>query len=453
MTWRIEDAIPERSWFFSPLPDGYTVTGGVGGISFSWTELLRGAKELEVLADELRRVESELNECAWQLTTFPAEPQLRAEASAAQIQVANAAGEASAHVTRFQNLADHLRASYKNYADAEVPLAIKLRNWELHTRAGYDAMGNRTMLPFVTEGDAWSHLGDEAASALMITGMIFGGGFIARPISTTLIPDKDGNREVTNYDSSLSGLVERTGMNWVDGDGNENVIEVAVIETEGEPDRYAVTIPGTKEWSPWETDNPLDLTGNLAAMTGSPHMARALREALEETGAPSGAPVMLIGYSGGGLHARATAADPAFLAKFDTKYVVTAGSPAGDIPLPGGTQGLNLQQKDDIVTKADFRPPPDTKNNVTVEFQTHPRNDPDTGYLMDRHSLANYSAKAELLEVSDHPSVSTTVAGIAAFAPRGAKVSSYKFSLERQPLSPPKPQPPASRNYTVPRNR
>lgn len=452
MRWSIEDALPEHSWWVDVQPEGYTVRGGVGGISFSWTELLRGAKELEALADELRRVESQLNEAAWQLTAFPADPQLRSAAIAAQIQVTSAAGAASAHVDRFQDMAAHVESAFDTYAEVEGSLTAQHRKFEMTARRGYDALGNRTMLPFVAEEDAWFHPGDELAATVRWATHILAGGFIARPITTTLIPDKAGNREVTDYDASLSGLVERTGMNWADGDGVENVIEVVVIESEGHPERYAVTIPGTKKWNPWDTDNPLDLTGDLAAMTGSPHMANAVTEALKEAGAPSGAPVMLIGHSGGGLHARAIVADPAFLAEFDPKYVVTAGSPVGDIPLPDGTHGLNLQQKGEFVAALDLRIPPDTKNNVTVTFQTDPLDDPLSGEKMDGHSVGNYVGKAELLEPSDHPSVSTTVAGIAAFASSGAKVSSYKFSLERQPVPSPQPKPPASRAYKVPRD-
>ncbi len=449
MTWRIEDAQPEHSWSLDTQPGGYTVTGGVGGISFSWSELLRGAKELEVLADGLRRVEAELKEATWQLTAFPTDPQLRSEATAVQIKVSNAGLQTSALAARFQDLADKLNTVFRNYANREGAQLALHRNFELSTRPGYDAMGNRTRLPVVTEGDALRHFGDEAAAALMIVGNVLGSAFVPRPISTTLLPDHDGNREVDDYDSSLSGLVERTGRTWADGDGVENVIEVAVIETEGGPGRYAVTIPGTKTFNPWEADNPLDLTGDLAAMTESPHMARAVTEALEEAGAPAGAPVMLTGHSGGGLHARAVAADPAFLAEFAPKYVITAGSPVGNIPLPEQTRGLNLQQKDDSVAAFDVRAAPDTKNNVTVKFHTDPLDDPHSGGKLGGHSVGNYAGKAELLETSDHPSVSTTVAGIAAFAPKGAKVSSYKFSLERQPKPRANQPPPASRKYGV----
>lgn len=264
MTWRIEDALPEHSWSLDTQPGGYTVTGGVGGISFSWSELLRGGKELEVLADGLRRVEAELNEATWQLTAFPGDAQLRAEASAVQIKVSTAGVQTSALAARFQDLADKLHTVFRNYADREGAQLTLHRNFELSGRPGYDAMGNSTMLPVVSEEDALMHFGDEAAAALVIGGNILGGAFAPRPISTTLIPDRDGNREGDNFDSSLSGLVERTGRTWADGDGVENVIEVAVIDTEGGPDRYAVTIPGTKTFNPWETDNPLDLTGDLA---------------------------------------------------------------------------------------------------------------------------------------------------------------------------------------------
>lgn len=458
MSWGIDDALPKHSWTQDVQPGGFTVTGGVGGVSFSWSELLRGAKELEGLADELRRVGGELGEAALQLTAFPADPQLRAEASAVQSRVTNAAVETSALAARFQGLADHLNAAYRLYAALERSLVSLLlgnieeiglwRSFERGTRPGYDAMGNQTLLPVVTEGDAWFHGGDEATAAVMNGVNSHTGGFETGPISATLLPDGDSNREIPDFDGSLSGLMARTGSEWEDGAGVENVIEVAVIEAEGRPDRYAVTLPGTKTWNPWDTDNPLDVTGDLAAISGSPHMARAVTTALQEAGAAPGAPVLLAGHSGGGLHARAIAANPAFLAEFDPKYVLTAGSPVGNTPLPDGTRGLNLHQNGDIVDDLDGRAAPDTKNNVTVEFQTEPLKDPQSGDELSAHSAANYAGKAELLETSDHPSVSTTVAGIAAFVPAGAKVSSYKFSLERRthgaassPTSPPSSRP------------
>ncbi|GAB3270356.1 lipase family protein [Arthrobacter pigmenti] len=423
MTGRLDDVFPDHSWSLDTQPGGYTVLGGKGGISFSWQELLRGARELEALAAELRTVSRELDQAADGLKRLRSVFSLSGSVWRVAGAAAAAAAAAGRQTSEFADMAEKVRTAYSRYADNEHLVA---RSFELTTRPGRDAMGNRTALPQVSEGDSFRHWEDEAAGYLA-------GLFVTGPMSTTLLQPAGRDRSVENFDGSLSGLLQRTGeLDTVNGESMEGAIEVAAITVDDQPERYVVIFPGIETWDINDTANPHDLAGSLAAISQSPYMADAVTEALKEAGAPAGADVMLVGHSGGGLHARSVAANADFLAEFDPRYVVTAGSPAGNIPLPDQTVGLNLQQKWDPVPGLDLRGAPDTVNNVTVEFQDPAIVDPSSDAALAGHELHNYVNKAEGLEMSEHASVAPVVAGMAAFAPKGASVSSYKFKLARK---------------------
>lgn len=425
---KVEDIYPNHTWNLDTQPGGYTVTGGKGGVSFSWQELLRGAQELESLSSEFKKLSKEMEEYGNRLNRLQdIYPVIRFEYMGT-LPIIEVSRSVFYQGSEFGSMAEKVKRAYAGYAADETRA---LRSFERSYRPGVDAEGVKTMLPQVSEGDAFWHLGDELTAGAHYFAMKKYNAFKIGPISTTLLQSGDGDRSISNHDPSLSGLIQRTGeLNAVDGEPVEGVVEVSKIEVEGSQPRYIVTIPGTQHWGGYDTDNPIDMAGNLAGLWGAPFMADAVSNSLRAAGAASGSDVMLVGHSGGGILARAVAADPAFLADFDSKYVLTAGSPVANTPLPDQTVGLNLQQKTDPVTGTDFRAAPDTPNNITVEFQTDALEEPADNEV-DEHSVYNYSHKAADLESSEHASVAPVVAGVAAFAPKGASVSSYKFKLER----------------------
>ncbi|WP_026819933.1 hypothetical protein [Arthrobacter castelli] len=425
----IEAAFPNHSWESAAQPGGYTVTGGKGGISFSWQELLRGAQELESLAFEIGRLYVDLEDATADHQRMRGFYSLPFYESRSYLALSHVCQAVLRQKSEFAATAEKVQQAFDRYAAAE---STALRNFELSRRRGYDAEGNRTLLPQVTEADAWWHLGDGLAMGGQVLGITKFGVLEIGPISPSLLPAKDGDRIVEDFDGSLSGLIQRTGeLDAVNGKDVDGAIEISAISVDGQPDRYVVTIPGTQSWISRKSGNPIDMAGNLAGLWGAPHMSAAVTDALKEAGATSGSAVMLVGHSGGGIHARNIASSPAFQADFDPKYVVTAGSPVGNNPLPDHTVGLNLQQRLDPVPATDLRAAPDTPNNVTVEFQTDPLTEPSSNETLKTHAVFNYANKAQQLETSDHASVAPVIAGIAAFAPKGASVSSYKFKLQR----------------------
>lgn len=57
--------------------------------------------------------------------------------------------------------------------------------------------------------------------------------------------------------------------------------------------------------------------------------------------------VVLAGHSQGGLNAATIAADPSFSKRYEVPYVVTAGSPIGDIEVPSGTKVIGFVNETD----------------------------------------------------------------------------------------------------------
>ncbi len=102
---------------------------------------------------------------------------------------------------------------------------------------------------------------------------------------------------------------------------------------------WVVIIPGTQLDGLPQGTNPFD-AGGIAEGLGydSAETAAAIRQALAEAGAEAGDQVAAVGYSQGGIHAMNLGRDKAFLADYELKFVLTAGSPVGGIEPAAGHQ-------------------------------------------------------------------------------------------------------------------
>ncbi|WP_425865078.1 hypothetical protein [Arthrobacter sp. TWP1-1] len=179
---------------------------------------------------------------------------------------------------------------------------------------------------------------------------------------------------------------------------------------------WVVHLPGTEDWSTFDSPNPFDMEGNMEGMTAAHQEAfkqqevlvqQLIKESLATSGAMPGEDVLLTGHSGGGIHAAAAAADPAFLADVNVKMIVIAGSPAKNTGVGEGISVLDLQNENDIVTAVDFGPPEPSNNWVTVTSHRPPNADDSGlgGVLAQAHSLENYIDDAAALDQSDDPAM------------------------------------------------
>jgi hypothetical protein len=159
----------------------------------------------------------------------------------------------------------------------------------------------------------------------------------------------------------------------------------------------------------------------------------AVLSALHQAGAVKGDQVVAVGYSQGGAHAMNLSNDKAFLAEFDLKYVLTAGSPVGGITPQPGITSLHLEHRQDWVPGSDGSPNPDTRDRVSVTLTgralTLPGEDPGLG---PGHKLANYEAGAKAVSASENPSLVANTAVLAGVLGAGGAGKATRFAVHRE---------------------
>ncbi|TXR56010.1 hypothetical protein [Quadrisphaera setariae] len=169
-----------------------------------------------------------------------------------------------------------------------------------------------------------------------------------------------------------------------------------------------VYLPGTKDWSSGST-NPASWDAIALGMAGEPSaFTDAVVKAVEDAGVEADEPVMLAGYSLGGITAAQLAADPALRARFDVQGLVTAGSPIGNVDLPPDVQALSLEHDEDLVPKLEGVENTSLRSNqVTVTAPT-------PGQL-GAHEVQGYAVLAEAVDASDDASLTAVRAAVGQF--------------------------------------
>lgn len=186
---------------------------------------------------------------------------------------------------------------------------------------------------------------------------------------------------------------------------------------------WVVTIPPTQTWSLAGHRSPFDAASNVHLMAGSPAASsRATTEAMASAGVRSGQPVMLVGYSQGGLTAVQVAADPAVRERFEVTSVLTAGAPTGGFEAPDGVHVLSLEHRQDLVVAADGVDNPDDPTWTTVRRDLLVGTGEDArvaAELPDRpwaaHHLTPYLGTAALVDGSSDESVRAWMRSAAPF--------------------------------------
>jgi hypothetical protein len=442
-----------------PATDGdMRIRGGVGGICFQLEELIAGAAELEGLADEIAAVEIGVRRIWEELCPYQYDP--RPSGTAALIAVGEGGQAVRAVREELQHLSSQVRASYQDYEAAEARAVAGIRQPE-------DGWGFLPLL-FVDLTQS-NYLSKDAAEALAVPlSLAMALGIAPKELALALAAEMAAGRnisaigplirrlaegsfprlkprpvaaveEVTRdvaVDTSPAGLLAR--LREVDAAGHGK-IEVVQVENGGRK-AFVVIIPGTQPGHPPGGTNPLDEAGIAEALGyGSEHLNAAVLSALHQAGAAKGDQVVAVGYSQGGAHAMNLSKDKAFLAEFDLKYVLTAGSPVGGITPQPGVTSLHLEHRQDWVPGSDGSPNPDTRDRVSVTLTgralTLPGEDPGLG---PGHKLANYEAGAKAVSASENPSLVANTAVLAGVLGAGGAGKATRFAVHRetQPAGP-----------------
>ncbi|HEX9089228.1 MAG TPA: hypothetical protein VF867_17190, partial [Arthrobacter sp.] len=213
--------------------------------------------------------------------------------------------------------------------------------------------------------------------------------------------------------------------------------DIEVLETGGHGGRaWVVIIPGTQLDGLPQGTNPFDAGGIAEGLGyGSAETGAAIRRALAQAGAEAGDQVAAVGYSQGGIHAMNLGQDKAFLADYELKFVLTAGSPVGGIEPAAGTSSLHLEHEQDWVPGADGLPNPDTRDRVTVTLTSpipaHEWLEPGLG---PGHDLGRYADGARAVAASPEPSLQASTAALAAVVGAGGTATVSRFSLRREAM-------------------
>jgi hypothetical protein len=243
---------------------------------------------------------------------------------------------------------------------------------------------------------------------------------------------RQGSTDIA-LDASPAGLLARAGKVEDAGPG-----QIEIIQTpSGGQDAFIVIIPGTQ---PGNTGgpNPFDEAGIGESLGyGSEYTTAAIRTALRQAGAEAGDQVVAVGYSQGGIHAMNLSQDKAFLAEYNLKYVLTAGSPVGAITAEPGVSSLHLEHRQDWVPGSEGLPNPDTRDRVTVTLNGVVRTPAgeDAG-LGPGHRLSNYEAGARAISASPDPSLVASSAALAGVVGAGGTARATRFQLVRAPKPP-----------------
>jgi hypothetical protein len=221
--------------------------------------------------------------------------------------------------------------------------------------------------------------------------------------------------------SGVADLLRGIASCYPEGGSAPGTVRVLRVLHQDGRRAWVVEIPGTQHWSPLAGDDPFDLSGDVASMSGrGTAVGEAVAAALTASGARRGEPVLLAGHSLGGMVAAGLAADGAFRSRFTVTHVLTAGSPVAAYPVPREVHVLSLEHSDDLVPALDGRRDPDRSRWVTVRRAVRP-----VGLVLDpqgAHDVAAYTRTAALVDASDDPSVLAWRAGLAPFL-AGAGVS------------------------------
>lgn len=165
---------------------------------------------------------------------------------------------------------------------------------------------------------------------------------------------------------------------------------------------WVVLIPGTQEWAPRAGSDLFDLTSNVHLMAGQDTVAYhavadALSQAMAQAHAPAGEPVMLAGYSLGGIVAAGLAANAAFRGRFNVTDLVTAGSPIARFDVPRSVGVLSMENLQDPVPRLEGEANPDRPNWLTVRrsvaedvLDVDGVRTPVAGHLIDAHASQIY---------------------------------------------------------------
>jgi len=230
-------------------------------------------------------------------------------------------------------------------------------------------------------------------------------------------PDPDSDASLLAWEDanavdrvdSMDDLVALEGLSDNMGGSEQTVVDI--MRVEGTPPRYIVTLPSTQDWQVAGVFFGDDMNGDGAVNDLDTNIVlrlfpevrtqyeRAVLEAMRQAGIQPTDPVLLVGFSQGGIMAGHLAANRSD--EFNFEGVLAYGAPIDDMPIPPKTEVVSMQHHGDVVHTLDLTPsPPDTDTWST--YSEPVPIDPETGEPYPQaHNNAAYQRTAERLLAED----------------------------------------------------
>ncbi len=231
----------------------------------------------------------------------------------------------------------------------------------------------------------------------------------------------------------LKGLIRHLGetdaLSPHERPDDQGTIEVQTLTAADGTVRHVVYLPGTDDLTttPFSQDGDVrDLPTDLRLIAGhDTTYAAGIERAMTEAGIGPDDPVLLVGHSQGGMEAAAMLSHGS---PFHVTHVVTVGAPTAQVHgFPAGSHVLSLENRGDVVPLLDGHDNPDSRQQVTVQFDDHETS------IAANHSIHHYVRGAAAAQASPDPSIREQLASLRThgFLAGGATATSQILQITR----------------------
>lgn len=213
-------------------------------------------------------------------------------------------------------------------------------------------------------------------------------------------------------------------------DPNGEQIRIDRYVEAGRPDRFDVYIAGTVTFDPKVGSQPFDFTSDLDGVAGHPSASyHAVVAAMRQAGVTADSPVVLNGYSQGGLLASQVAASQ----HFNVQGVVTFGAPSGQVEIPASVPVLTVRNAEDLVPATsgyDVNP-----HAVVVERPVFATSPVPSDWAVPAHRLSYYKETAAVIDGAHSSEVRGVLDPLNRFGAGATRVDSTLWLATRVPAT------------------
>jgi hypothetical protein len=231
------------------------------------------------------------------------------------------------------------------------------------------------------------------------------------------------------YGTPPTSLVDRAKSFPIpETDPNGEQIRIDRYVEAGQPDRFDVYIAGTVTFDPKTGTQPFDLTSDLNGVGGQSSASYdAVVRAMREAGVTASTPVVLNGYSQGGLLASQVAAS----GQFDVHGVVTFGAPSAQVAIPASVPVLTVRNAEDLVPATsgyDTNP-----HAVVVERPVFASSPVPSEWAVPAHRLSYYQQTAAVVDQAPSSEVRDVLDPLNRFGAGATRIDSTLWVAARVP--------------------